>query len=88
MTPKKKTVVAKKSKVGTQSKTTKVVKKTTQRKVALPAEKTNAVSEEELEYDTEVDEIEQNDQGAVGPDPTKEIEDLRRRLLELETDDS
>ena len=86
--PVRRTVVAKKSKVGTPNKTTKVVRKSTRKKVASPVKPTSDESEEEPDPDTEVYEDEMDSQGAVGPDPVSEIEHLRRRLLELEATDS
>ena len=86
--PVRRAVVAKKSKVGTPKKTTKVVRKSTRKKVASPVKPTSDESEEELDPDTEVYEDELDSQGAVGPDPASEIEHLRRRLLELEATDS
>ena len=86
--PVKRTVVAKKNKVGTPNKTTKVVRKGTRKKVASPVKQTRDESEEEPDPDTEVYKDELDSQGAVGPDPASEIEHLRRRLLELEATDS
>ena len=87
-TPIKRRVVAKRSRVGTQSETKKVVRKTTRRKVVSPVKQTSDESEEEPDPDTEVYEDELDSQGAVGPDPVEEIELLRERLLQLERDNS
>ena len=62
-----------------------LVKKTTEKKVASPRKQTNGESEDENEYETYDGEIESDNQKV---DLTKEIDALRMRLLQLEKDNS
>ena len=58
-------VAARKSKVGTQSKTMRLVKKTTKKKVASPRKRTNGESEDENEYETYNGEVESDNQKLI-----------------------